>query len=195
MRSKRNLWLAAILLMVGLAWAIRAPRAAAQSGKAYYEGKTIKVLVSSSPGGGTDTTARLVAQFLPKYLPGQPQTLVQNMPGGGGTIANNYFTANGKNDGLMLFQDSSSGLGNFTRGGKRINTIRENTRRSARSPAAAPCSWFAKMLILAFRTRKQRKSWSATPTAFVPGSPWASTAPNFSAGICASFTAIPARAS
>ena len=119
-RSNRNLWLAVILLLAGVAWAISPPRAAAQSGKPFYEGKTIKVLVSSSPGGGTDTTARLVAQFLPKYLPGNPQTIVQNMPGGGGTIANNYFTANGKNDGLMLFQDSSSGLGNFTRGGKRI---------------------------------------------------------------------------
>jgi tripartite-type tricarboxylate transporter receptor subunit TctC len=42
------------------------------------------------------------------------------MPGGGGTIANNYFYTNAKPDGLWLFQDSSSGLGNFTRGGSRI---------------------------------------------------------------------------
>jgi tripartite-type tricarboxylate transporter receptor subunit TctC len=118
MRSKGNYL--AVILLVGLAWAVRAPGAAAQSSKAYYEGKTIKILVSSSPGGGTDTTARLVSQFLPKFLPGDPQTVVQNMPGGGGSIANNHFTANGKDDGLMLFQDSSSGLGNFTRGGKRI---------------------------------------------------------------------------
>lgn len=120
MRSKRHLWLAAILLIVGLAWEIHARRAAAQSGKPSYEGKTITILVSSSPGGGTDTAGRLVAQFLPKYLPGKPQTVVQNMPGGGGTIANNHFYANAKPDGLTLLQDSSSALGNFTRGGSRI---------------------------------------------------------------------------
>ena len=92
----------------------------AQSGKNYYEGKTLKILVSSSPGGGTDTTARLVARFLPKFIPGNPQTIVQNMPGGGGTISNNYFAANNNPDGTLLFQDSSSGLGNFVRGGSRI---------------------------------------------------------------------------
>lgn len=86
----------------------------------YYEGKTITVLISSSSGGGTDSAGRLAAQFLPKFLPGNPKTIAQNMPGGGGTIANNYFTANAKPDGLMLLQDSSSGLGNFTRGGPRI---------------------------------------------------------------------------
>lgn len=120
MESKRRPSLAIISLLAGFVVLIHAIGAGAQSGKPTYEGKTIKILVSSSPGGGTDTTARLVSQFLPKYLPGNPQTVVQNMPGGGGTIANNYFVANGKNDGLMLFQDSSSGLGNFTRGGKRI---------------------------------------------------------------------------
>lgn len=88
--------------------------------KPYYEGKTITILISSSPGGGTDSTGRLMAQFLPKYLPGNPQTIAQNMPGGGGTIANNHFAASAKPDGLTLFQDSSSGLGNFTRGGSRI---------------------------------------------------------------------------
>jgi hypothetical protein len=41
--------------------------------------------------------------------------------GGGSTIANNHFAANAKPDGLTLLQDSSSALGNFTRGGTRIN--------------------------------------------------------------------------
>lgn len=92
----------------------------AASAPVTFQGKTIKILASSNPGGGTDAAARVVARFLPKYLPGQPQTIIQNMPGGGGTIANNYFAANAKPDGTWLFQDSSSGLGNFTRGGSRI---------------------------------------------------------------------------
>ena len=83
----------------------------------YYDGKTITVLVSSSPGGGTDTTARLVSRYLPKFIPGNPKTIVRNMPGGGGTVANNYFTRRAKPDGLTLSQDSSSALSTYVRGG------------------------------------------------------------------------------
>jgi tripartite-type tricarboxylate transporter receptor subunit TctC len=86
----------------------------------FYEGKTLKILVSSGTGGGTDTAARLVSRFIGKYLPGNPKVLVQNMPGGGGTIANNYFASEAKPDGLTILQDSSSGIGNFVRGGPTI---------------------------------------------------------------------------
>ena len=106
--------------IVSLALGLISHPVRALSGDANYAGKTIRFLVSSNPGGGTDAAARVVARFLPKYIPGNPKTIIQNMPGGGGTIANNYFYANGKPDGLWLFQDSSSGLGNFTRGGSRI---------------------------------------------------------------------------
>ena len=86
----------------------------------YYEGKTLKILVSSGTGGGTDTAARLVSRSIGKYLPGNPRVLVQNMPGGGGTIANNYFASEAKPDGLTVLQDSSSGISNFVRGGPTI---------------------------------------------------------------------------
>jgi tripartite-type tricarboxylate transporter receptor subunit TctC len=86
----------------------------------FYDGKTLKILVSSGTGGGTDTAARLVSRFIGKYLPGNPKVAVQNMPGGGGTIANNYFANEVKPDGLTILQDSSSGIGNFVRGGPTI---------------------------------------------------------------------------
>ena len=86
----------------------------------FYDGKTLKILVSSGTGGGTDTAARLVSRFIRKYLPGNPKIAVQNMPGGGGTIANNYFANEVKPDGLTIMQDSSSGIGNFVRGGPTI---------------------------------------------------------------------------
>jgi putative tricarboxylic transport membrane protein len=112
--------LSASLVVASLALGMNFNPVRAASGDPYYAGKTIKILVSSNPGGGTDAAARVVARFLPKYIPGNPQTLIQNMPGGGGTIANNYFYAKAKPDGFWLFQDSSSGPGNFTRGGSRI---------------------------------------------------------------------------
>jgi tripartite-type tricarboxylate transporter receptor subunit TctC len=86
----------------------------------YYEGKTLRIIVSSGAGGGTDAAARLVSRFISKYIPGNPKVTVQNMPGGGGTIANNYFASEVKPDGLTVMQDSSSGIGNFVRGGPTI---------------------------------------------------------------------------
>jgi tripartite-type tricarboxylate transporter receptor subunit TctC len=95
--------------------------AAANAAEApFYEGKTLRILVSSGTGGGTDSAARLVSRFIGKYLAGNPRVLVQNMPGGGGTIANNYFFNEVKPDGLTIMQDSSSGIGNFVRGGPTI---------------------------------------------------------------------------
>jgi tripartite-type tricarboxylate transporter receptor subunit TctC len=86
----------------------------------YYEGKTMRIIVTSGAGGGTDAAARLVSRFISKYVPGNPKIAVQNMPGGGGTIANNYFASEAKSDGLTLLQDSSSGVMNFVRGGPTV---------------------------------------------------------------------------
>ncbi|HSK30931.1 MAG TPA: tripartite tricarboxylate transporter substrate-binding protein, partial [Candidatus Limnocylindria bacterium] len=108
-------------LMISLVALLAHPGAArAASAPVSFQSKTLTILISSSPGGGTDAAGRLISQFLPKYLPGNPVTIVQNMPGGGGTIANNHFYNNAKPDGLTLLQDSSSALGNFVRGGTRI---------------------------------------------------------------------------
>src|SRR5688572_14858349 len=86
----------------------------------FYEGKTLRILIASGPGGGTDTAGRLIARYLPKYLPGNPKIIVQNMGGGGGTIANNYFASEVKPDGLTIMQDSSSSVANFVRGGSSV---------------------------------------------------------------------------
>ena len=100
-----------ILTSILLAWfAVFLTRPLFAADQPFYEGKTIRFIIASGPGGGTDTAGRLVARFLPKYLPGNPKIIVQNMPGGGGTIANNYFASEVKPDGLTIMQDSSSGV-------------------------------------------------------------------------------------
>ncbi len=88
--------------------------------KPYFKGKTIRVLVSAAAGGGTDSAGRVMARFIPKYLPGNPKIFVQNMPGGGGILGNNYFYKKAKPDGLDLFQASSSTVTQYNRGGRRI---------------------------------------------------------------------------
>ena len=63
-----------------------------------FAGKTFVVMVASSPGGGTDTTARLVARYWSKYLPGKPEVVVRNRPLQ--TAAANYFQRKARPDGL-----------------------------------------------------------------------------------------------
>jgi tripartite-type tricarboxylate transporter receptor subunit TctC len=57
---------------------------AAVQGADFYSGKTITFLVSSDAGGGYDIYTRLLARYMPKYIPGTPATIVQDEPGGGG---------------------------------------------------------------------------------------------------------------
>ncbi len=74
--------------------------AAAQS--PYYQGKQIKVVVGFTTGGFYDRWARLMARHMPKYLPGNPTLLVQNMPGAGSLTATNYVYTVAKPDGLTI---------------------------------------------------------------------------------------------
>jgi tripartite-type tricarboxylate transporter receptor subunit TctC len=68
----------------------------------YYQGKTIRIVVSTSPGGLYDVYARLIAQYLGKYIPGKPEVVVQNMPGGGNMVGANYVYTIAKPDGLTM---------------------------------------------------------------------------------------------
>ena len=68
----------------------------------YYQGKTIRIVVGFTPGGFYDRWARLSARYLPKYIPGSPEIIVQNMAGAGGLIAANHVYAVAKPDGLTL---------------------------------------------------------------------------------------------
>ncbi len=67
--------MAAILVM--LLYVTQGPAAA----ESFFEGKTIRFIASSSPGGGNDTYVRLFARHMGKYIPGHPKMIVQNMPG------------------------------------------------------------------------------------------------------------------
>jgi tripartite-type tricarboxylate transporter receptor subunit TctC len=68
----------------------------------FYRGKQIKIVVGASAGAASDLYARVVANHLPKQLPGKPDVIVQNMPGGGSITAANYVYSVAKPDGLTL---------------------------------------------------------------------------------------------
>jgi tripartite-type tricarboxylate transporter receptor subunit TctC len=71
-------------------------------GAPFYQDKTIRVIVGFTPGGFYDRWARLLSRYMPKYIPGNPNFVVQNMPGASSVIAANYVYNVAKNDGLTL---------------------------------------------------------------------------------------------
>jgi tripartite-type tricarboxylate transporter receptor subunit TctC len=68
----------------------------------YYQGKTITIVVGTVAGDLYDLYARAIAQFMGKHIPGNPNIIVQNMPGAGHMIAANYLYSVAKPDGLTL---------------------------------------------------------------------------------------------
>jgi tripartite-type tricarboxylate transporter receptor subunit TctC len=94
---KKALFSLAFLALAALGFA---DRAAAQ--EEFYKGKTVEVLVGFSPGGGYDTYARALAQFLGKHLPGQPTVIVKNMPGAGSVTLVNYLLNIAPKDGTVF---------------------------------------------------------------------------------------------
>jgi tripartite-type tricarboxylate transporter receptor subunit TctC len=68
----------------------------------YYQGQSIKIIVGFTSGGFYDRWSRLLARYVPKYIPGNPDMVVQNMPGAGGLIAANHMYNVAKPDGLSI---------------------------------------------------------------------------------------------
>jgi len=91
-------------LLLGLGTGALSLAASVKKGCAadFYQGKTLTMIVGFAPGGGVDTTARLLARHLARFIPGQPGVVVQNMEGAAGVIAANYLARRVAPDGLTL---------------------------------------------------------------------------------------------
>jgi len=68
----------------------------------FYSGKTIRMIVGASAGGGNDTYARLVSRRLSKYIPGNPAIVIQNLPGAGSNKAASYIALQAPKDGSAI---------------------------------------------------------------------------------------------
>jgi tripartite-type tricarboxylate transporter receptor subunit TctC len=77
------------LALFTIACAVLAPSAQAQDAAVadFYRGKTVNIVVGSSPGGGYDLYSRLLARFMGRHIPGNPGMTVQNMPGAASNVA------------------------------------------------------------------------------------------------------------
>jgi tripartite-type tricarboxylate transporter receptor subunit TctC len=79
-----------------------APSVAQPSVEAFYRGRSVTMLVGTSPGGINDISARLVARHLVRFIPGGPNIVVQNNPGGGGLVTANRLYFSAEKDGSVL---------------------------------------------------------------------------------------------
>jgi tripartite-type tricarboxylate transporter receptor subunit TctC len=95
---RRSLPIAAVTFALGT---VITP-GAAQSPAQFYKGKTITILLGHPPGGSYDLYARLAADHMKRFIPGNPNIIVQHRPGGGGVAAVLTFHAQGARDGTMM---------------------------------------------------------------------------------------------
>ena len=88
-----------ILALAGLA---SSTVVAQQSVADFYRGKTIRMIVATSPGGDYDLRARLITRHIGKHIPGNPSIVAVNMPGGVGVQAANYMAVQAPKDGTTI---------------------------------------------------------------------------------------------
>jgi tripartite-type tricarboxylate transporter receptor subunit TctC len=104
LRSKHAIVCAA----VGLAGtAVMTAPAAAQSVADFYKGKTISILMGTNPGGSYDLYGRVIGDHIARYIPGNPNIIMEHMPGAGGVIAGNHLYGPGPQDGTKILLSHS----------------------------------------------------------------------------------------
>jgi len=69
---------------------------------AYFENKTIRLVLGFSSGGISDLWGRALARGMSQHIPGKPNIVIQNMPGAGSLVAANYVYGVAKPDGLTI---------------------------------------------------------------------------------------------
>jgi tripartite-type tricarboxylate transporter receptor subunit TctC len=97
-RGRRSL--PRLVTLLGLAALAGAVPAVAQP--PFFEGKTIRIVVGFTAGGGFDTYSRAIARHLGRHLPGTPAVIVENMPGAASLIAANHAYKVARPDGLTI---------------------------------------------------------------------------------------------
>ena len=86
-----------LVLVLTLGWS---PALLAQT--PFYQGKTINIVVGTKAGDVYDLYPRLLAEYMPKHIPGNPNIIVQNIPGAASLIAANQVYNVAKPDGLTI---------------------------------------------------------------------------------------------
>ncbi len=95
-------WARAVPAAAGALMALATPAALAQEPGQFYNGRTIAILMGTSPGGSYDIYGRVIATHIARHIPGTPTIIVEHMPGAGGAAAGNYIFGPGPQDGSKI---------------------------------------------------------------------------------------------
>ena len=79
-----------------------APALAADQVETFYRGKSMRMVIGYSSGGGYDAFARMLARFMGRHIPGEPTLVAQNMPGAGSLLATNWLYNAAPRDGTVI---------------------------------------------------------------------------------------------
>src|SRR5438477_426528 len=131
---------AAALMLAALA----VPQAQADDVADFYRGKRINLIVSYGTGGGYDVYARVLAKYMSQHIPGNPNIIVQNMPGAGSLRGANYIYNVAARDGTVF--------GTFARNIALIGHLKTN-QNVQYDPAK--CTWLGSSSSLA-KNRAER---------------------------------------
>src|SRR5436190_5072584 len=101
---RQDLKIASLSMLVSL---LAAGSAFSQSVEEFYKGKTIRLIVGYSAGGGHDLNARMLAKHIGKYIPGKPNVVVENMPGASSMKSVQYLDNGAPTDGTVITAFSS----------------------------------------------------------------------------------------
>ncbi len=93
---------AATYIVAFLALAGAVTTAAADSVEDFYRGKTLDLIIPSSPGGDYDIRGRMIARYMGRFIPGHPNIVARNMPAGVGIQAANHMAKVAPRDGTVL---------------------------------------------------------------------------------------------
>src|SRR5512139_2329778 len=93
---KRLICVVTVMVILGLI------SATAFAAAPFYEGKTVRITVGASAGGGFDLWARTVGRHIGKHIPGNPTVVVENVTGAGGLIMANQLYKSVRPDGLTI---------------------------------------------------------------------------------------------
>jgi tripartite-type tricarboxylate transporter receptor subunit TctC len=102
LRGKLRSAAMAVVALAALALALGQAGARADPVEDFYKGRQLTLIVGYGPGGGYDVFARLLARHLGRYIPGNPNIIVQNMPGAGSLRAANYLYNVAPKDGTVI---------------------------------------------------------------------------------------------
>ena len=94
--------------VVAACLALSATASLADAVEDFYKGKQIRFVIRAAPGGNYDLYMRLLARHMVRYMPGQPEAVPVNMPGGGGLTALNYTLNVAPHDGTVLTMVTST---------------------------------------------------------------------------------------